>query len=36
MRTFKGTNGDLLGAAIEGGELWGLVVTWIYFSFVMA
>jgi len=35
MRTFKGTNGDLLGAAIEGGELWGLVVTWIYFSFVM-
>ncbi|WP_078433952.1 adenosylcobinamide-GDP ribazoletransferase [Metabacillus halosaccharovorans] len=36
IRTFKGTNGDLLGAAIEGGELWGLVVTWIYFSFVMA
>ena len=34
-RTFQGTNGDLLGSAIEGGELWGLVITWIYFSFVM-
>jgi adenosylcobinamide-GDP ribazoletransferase len=33
--TFKGTNGDLLGTAIEGGELWGLVITWMYFSFVM-
>ncbi|MFC0471928.1 adenosylcobinamide-GDP ribazoletransferase [Halalkalibacter kiskunsagensis] len=33
--TFKGTNGDLLGTAIEGGELWGLAITWIYFSFVM-
>ncbi|MDT8859291.1 adenosylcobinamide-GDP ribazoletransferase [Alkalihalobacillus sp. MEB130] len=32
---FKGTNGDLLGTAIEGGELWGLVITWMYFSFVM-
>ncbi|SOC43081.1 adenosylcobinamide-GDP ribazoletransferase [Ureibacillus acetophenoni] len=35
IHTFKGTNGDLLGAAIEGGELWGLAITWIYFSFVM-
>ncbi len=35
-KVFKGTNGDLLGTAIEGGELWGLVITWIYFSFVMA
>lgn len=35
MRNFKGVNGDLLGTAIEGGELWGLVSTWIYFSFVM-
>ncbi|WP_018924542.1 adenosylcobinamide-GDP ribazoletransferase [Salsuginibacillus kocurii] len=34
-RTFTGTNGDLLGTAIEGGELWGLLITWIYFSFVM-
>jgi adenosylcobinamide-GDP ribazoletransferase len=33
--SFKGTNGDLLGTAIEGGELWGLAITWIYFSFVM-
>ncbi|MFT4415023.1 adenosylcobinamide-GDP ribazoletransferase [Fredinandcohnia humi] len=35
MHTFKGINGDLLGTAIEGGELWGLAVTWIYFLFVM-
>lgn len=35
MHTFKGTNGDLLGTAIEGGELWGLVIAWISFSFVM-
>jgi adenosylcobinamide-GDP ribazoletransferase len=34
-QTFKGSNGDLLGTAIEGGELWGLVIIWIYFSFVM-
>lgn len=34
-QTFKGINGDLLGTAIEGGELWGLVITWIYFSFVI-
>ena len=33
--TFKGTNGDLLGTAIEGGELWGLAITWMYISFVM-
>ncbi|GAE24655.1 cobalamin synthase [Halalkalibacter wakoensis JCM 9140] len=32
---FKGSNGDLLGAAIEGGELWGLAIIWTYFSFVM-
>lgn len=35
MRTFQGINGDLLGTAIEGGELWGLMIVWIYFSFVM-
>lgn len=34
-KAFKGINGDLLGTAIEGGELWGLAVTWIYFSFAM-
>jgi len=33
--SFKGINGDLVGTAIEGGELWCLVLTWIYFSFVM-
>ncbi|MFA9558471.1 adenosylcobinamide-GDP ribazoletransferase [Evansella sp. AB-rgal1] len=33
--TFKGINGDILGTAIEGGELWGLAMTWIFFSFVM-
>ncbi|WP_335869894.1 adenosylcobinamide-GDP ribazoletransferase [Bacillus sp. 2205SS5-2] len=35
MKRFKGINGDLLGSAIEGGELWGLAVVWIYISFVM-
>jgi adenosylcobinamide-GDP ribazoletransferase len=35
MRTFKGVNGDLTGAAIEGGELWGLLLIWIFTSFVM-
>ncbi|OIJ13614.1 cobalamin 5'-phosphate synthase [Anaerobacillus alkalilacustris] len=34
-QVFKGINGDLLGTAIEGGELWGLAIAWIYFSFVM-
>jgi adenosylcobinamide-GDP ribazoletransferase len=33
-RNFAGSNGDLLGTAIEGGELWGLTVTWIFISFV--
>lgn len=32
---FKGINGDLLGTVIEGGELWGLAIVWIYFSFAM-
>ncbi|MFD2444911.1 adenosylcobinamide-GDP ribazoletransferase [Bacillus sp. CGMCC 1.16607] len=34
-KTFNGLNGDLLGATIEGGELWGLLVLWIYFSYGM-
>jgi adenosylcobinamide-GDP ribazoletransferase len=34
LQTFKGINGDLTGAFIEGGELWGLIV--IYIWFVMA
>ncbi|KMJ57583.1 cobalamin biosynthesis protein [Bacillus sp. LL01] len=35
MKKFKGSNGDLMGTAIEGGELWGLVVVWIFISYVM-
>ncbi|CAG9620230.1 adenosylcobinamide-GDP ribazoletransferase [Sutcliffiella rhizosphaerae] len=34
MKTFKGSNGDLMGTAIEGGELWGLAIVWISISFV--
>jgi len=34
IRTFKGINGDLIGTAIEGGELWGLMLVWIFISFV--
>ncbi|SER83300.1 adenosylcobinamide-GDP ribazoletransferase [Salipaludibacillus aurantiacus] len=34
VRTFKGINGDLTGTAIEGGELWGLLLVWIFTSFV--
>jgi adenosylcobinamide-GDP ribazoletransferase len=35
MKNFKGMNGDILGASIEGGELWGLFILWIYTWFVM-
>jgi adenosylcobinamide-GDP ribazoletransferase len=35
MKNFKGINGDLLGASIEGGELWGLSTLWMYIWFVM-
>lgn len=35
MKHFKGSNGDLLGTAIEGGELCGLIVMWTYISFVI-
>jgi adenosylcobinamide-GDP ribazoletransferase len=28
MRTFKGINGDMVGAAIEGGELCLLLIAW--------
>lgn len=31
---FKGINGDLIGTAIEGGELWVLAVMWSYTLFV--
>jgi adenosylcobinamide-GDP ribazoletransferase len=33
---FKGINGDLIGTAIEGGELWLLMIIWIFISFAMA
>ncbi|MFY0990815.1 adenosylcobinamide-GDP ribazoletransferase [Halomonas sp. C05BenzN] len=36
MRAFKGINGDIVGAAIEGGELWLLLIAWSWWSFVMA
>lgn len=35
MKHFKGINGDVLGASIEGGELWGLFILWMYTWFVM-
>ncbi len=31
---FKGINGDLIGSAIEGGELWVLAIMWSYTLFV--
>lgn len=31
---FKGINGDLIGSAIEGGELWILAIMWSYTLFV--
>lgn len=30
VRVFRGINGDMLGAAIEGGELWLLLTVWIW------
>lgn len=36
MRAFTGINGDIVGAAIEGGELWLLLISWSWWSFVMA
>ncbi|GEK47394.1 adenosylcobinamide-GDP ribazoletransferase [Bisbaumannia pacifica] len=32
VRSFRGINGDMLGAAIEGGELWLLLVAWLWLS----
>lgn len=34
VRAFKGINGDMLGAAIEGGELWLMLAAWIWWSSV--
>ncbi|MDR5867703.1 adenosylcobinamide-GDP ribazoletransferase [Halomonas koreensis] len=35
-RAFGGLNGDIVGAAIEGGELWLLLIAWSWWSFAMA
>ena len=35
MRQFKGINGDLVGASIEGAELWNLSLLYIYTLYVM-
>lgn len=35
-RAFGGINGDIVGAAIEGGELWLLLIAWSWWSCVMA
>lgn len=35
LKQFKGINGDLAGASIEGGELWILTVLFIWTLFVM-
>ncbi|WP_165967193.1 adenosylcobinamide-GDP ribazoletransferase [Jeotgalibacillus sp. S-D1] len=32
---FGGISGDLLGACLEGGELWSLIMVWFYLSIVM-
>lgn len=32
-RAFNGINGDIVGAAIEGGELWLLLNVWLWYSF---
>lgn len=34
-RSFSGINGDIVGAAIEGGELWLLLIAWSWWSYVM-
>jgi adenosylcobinamide-GDP ribazoletransferase len=36
VRAFTGINGDIVGAAIEGGELWLLLSAWSWWWFVMA
>ncbi|QTP59795.1 adenosylcobinamide-GDP ribazoletransferase [Billgrantia antri] len=36
LRAFKGINGDIVGTAIEGGELWLLLVAWSWWSFATA
>ncbi|MDR5901198.1 adenosylcobinamide-GDP ribazoletransferase [Halomonas icarae] len=36
VRAFSGINGDIVGAAIEGGELWLLLAAWSWWWFGMA
>lgn len=33
MRLFNGINGDMIGATIEGGELWLLILLWSWWQF---
>ncbi|MDN7134003.1 adenosylcobinamide-GDP ribazoletransferase [Halomonas sp. MC140] len=33
MRLFNGINGDMVGATIEGGELWLLILLWSWWQF---
>ncbi|KIL49719.1 adenosylcobinamide-GDP ribazoletransferase [Jeotgalibacillus soli] len=35
QKEFGGITGDLLGACLEGGELWSWIVVWCYLSIVM-
>ncbi|WP_404405443.1 adenosylcobinamide-GDP ribazoletransferase [Jeotgalibacillus malaysiensis] len=34
-KAFSGISGDSLGASVEGGELWSLILVWCYLSIVM-
>ncbi|MFG6118024.1 adenosylcobinamide-GDP ribazoletransferase [Thalassobacillus sp. B23F22_16] len=34
INKFEGINGDMLGTAIEGGELWGLLMLYLFILFV--
>ncbi|MCB8890216.1 adenosylcobinamide-GDP ribazoletransferase [Vreelandella malpeensis] len=36
LRAFKGINGDMVGALIEGGELWLLLTMWSFWWFATA
>ncbi|BBI62620.1 hypothetical protein HSBAA_39260 [Vreelandella sulfidaeris] len=33
LRLFNGINGDMVGATIEGGELWLLILLWSWWQF---
>ena len=35
LKQFNGINGDLVGASIEGAELWNIAILYIFISFVM-